>query len=203
MKNLILTALLCCLAVSGYTQTKTARTIKNLKSGIKGEITASSRYAAFAQKAYLEGQTCIARLFEAASRSEAIHAANHKRALKGLGETMVYFIPDYEVKTTAENLQSAIEGETYEVTTMYPQFINEAATEKKETATNSFTWAFETEKKHQQFYSNALSSLKAKNVFTLPYGYAVCPICGNTFEKLKVGESCPFCYTRREMFINL
>jgi len=203
MKNLILSAMMFFLAVSGFTQTNATKTLNNLRSGIKGELTASAKYAAFAQKAWLEGQTFIARLFEAASKSEAIHADNHKRALRGLGITMEYFMPVYEVKTTVENLQSAIEGETYEVKTMYPQFITEANKEKAETAKNSFTWAFDTEKKHQQLYSNVLLSLKAKSVYTLPYGYAVCPVCGNTFEKSQVGESCPFCFTRKEMFINL
>ena len=203
MKNLILSVMIYSLTVAAYSQSNVEKTINNLRSGIKGEITASAKYADSAQKAWLEGQTFIARLFEAASKSEAIHAENHKRALRGLGVSMEYFIPVYEVKTTVENLRSALEGETYEVTTMYPQFINEANMEKTETAKSSFTWAFNTEKKHQQLYSNALLSLKVKNVFTLPYGCAVCPICGNTFDKSKVDESCPFCFTRKEMFINL
>ncbi len=55
------------------------------------------------------------------------------------------FKPEFEVKTTAENLQAAIDGESYEVSTMYPQFLDESKLEKVEKAEKSFTWAIDTE----------------------------------------------------------
>jgi len=110
------------------------------------------------------------------------------------------FTPEFEVKTTAENLQAAIEGETYESTTMYPQFLVDAKAEKVEKATKSFTWAFDTEKKHQQFYTKALQSLNANAQNTLPMEYAVCPVCGNTYDKATVEEKCAFCQTGKDKF---
>lgn len=80
---------------------KPVKTIADLKDGIKGETTASAKYAAFAQKAREEGNDTIAKLFDAASRAEAIHAANHTKVLEKLGEKMESFTPEYEVKTTA------------------------------------------------------------------------------------------------------
>jgi len=203
MKNLILIFLCGFLSFNGYSQTKPLNTIRNLKDGIKGETTASIKYEAFAQQARKDGQIPIAKLFEAASKSEAIHASNHRKVLTEMGEKMDSFTPQYEVKNTAENLQSAIDGETYEVTTMYPEFLKEANLENMPKAKKTFTWAFDTEKKHRQFYSNALASFKSNSVKSLPSGYAVCPVCGNTFDISKVDNRCSFCYTSKSRFINL
>ncbi|MDP4206287.1 MAG: ferritin family protein [Bacteroidota bacterium] len=201
MKSILLFTFIGLLAFTSCTQHKPVKTIENLKAGIKGELTASAKYSAFAQKAKEEGNNAIAKLFEATSKAEAIHAANHKKVLEELGEKMEDFKPDFEVKTTTENLQAAIEGESYEFTTMYPQFIADAKAEKVEKADKSFTWAFDTEKKHQQFYSKALSALKAKAEKSLPMEYAVCPVCGNTYEKANMDEKCAFCQTSKDKFI--
>lgn len=201
MKNLLLFAFVCLIVFAGCNQPKPVKTVENLKAGIKGETTASAKYAAFAQKAREEGNDTIAKLFDAASKSESIHAANHSKVLEGLGEKMDDFKPEFEVKTTAENLQAAIEGETYEVTTMYPQFLADAKEEKVKKAEKSFNWAVDTEKKHTQFYQKALDALKGKGESTLAFDYAVCPTCGNTYEKAAMDAKCAFCQTPQEKFI--
>ena len=203
MKNILLIAVICLTAFTGYSQNKPVKTIQNLKAGIKGETTASAKYAAFAQKARAEGKTTIAKLFDAASKSESIHAANHKNVLEALGEKMESFKPEFEVKTTAENLQAAIDGETYEVSTMYPQFLAEAVKENAETAQNTFTWAFNTEKKHQQFYKKALEALKGNTDKSLTVEYVVCPVCGNTYSKATVDKNCAICQTPSQVFISI
>ena len=200
MKNIFLFAFIGLIAFTGCQQVKPVKTIENLKAGIKGETTASAKYAAFAQKATEEGNANVAKLFLAASKAESIHAANHRKVLEGLGEKMEDFTPEFEVKTTAENLQAAIEGETYESTTMYPQFLVDAKAEKVEKATKSFTWAFDTEKKHQQFYTKALEALNANTQNTISMEYAVCPVCGNTYDKATVEEKCAFCQTGKDKF---
>ncbi|WP_243348874.1 rubrerythrin family protein [Parabacteroides sp. FAFU027] len=201
MRNIFVLALISLIALTGCKQAKPVKTIENLKAGIKGETTASAKYAAFAQKAKEEGHDAVAKLFEAASKAESIHAANHTKALEALGEKMEAIKPEFEVKSTAENLQAAIEGESYETTTMYPQFLKDAQTEKAEKAEKSFTWAFDTEKKHLEFYKSALNALNAKTEAQLPAGYAVCPVCGNTYDAAKVDEKCAFCMTPKEKFL--
>ncbi len=201
MKKILLLLFVGFIAFTGCKQAKPVKTIENLKAAIKGESTASAKYAAFAQKAREEGNDTIAKLFDAASKSESIHAANHKKVLEELGEKMEDFTPEFDVKSTKENIQSAIEGETYEVTTMYPQFIAEAKTEKVEKAEKSFTWAIDTEKKHQEFYKKALAALDANSENTLSFEYAVCPVCGNTYEAANVDEKCAFCQTDKAKFI--
>jgi rubrerythrin len=201
MKKILFYAVAGLLALTSCTQSKPVKTIENLKAGIKGETTASAKYAAFAQKAVGEGNDTIAKLFEAASKAESIHAANHLKVLESLGEEMDEFTPEFEVKSTAENLQAAIEGETYESTTMYPQFIADAKSEKVEKAEKSFTWALDTEKKHMELYSTSLQALQSNSENTLPYSYAVCPVCGNTYNVANVDEKCAFCQTSKEKFI--
>jgi rubrerythrin len=201
MKKILFLSLIAFFAFMGCIQAKPTKTIENLKAGIKGETTASAKYAAFSKKAMEEGNDKIAKLFDAASKAESIHAANHLKVLKELGEKMDEFTPEFEIKTTAENLQSAIDGETYEVTTMYPQFLAEARTEKVANAIKSFNWASDTEKKHQQFYTNALKNLNSKTENTLPSEYAVCPVCGNTYDKANMDGRCAFCQTPSERFI--
>jgi rubrerythrin len=201
MKRIFFLVVIALFALLACTQKKPTKTIENLKAGIKGEITASAKYDAFAKKASEEGYEAIAKLFEAASKSESVHAANHRKALDGLGEKMEDFKPEFEVKTTAENLQNAIDGETYEATIMYPQFLTDAESENVLDATKSFTWALETEKKHEQFYTDALQALNMKIDNTLPSGYAVCPVCGNTYDKANMDEYCEFCMTPSEEFI--
>lgn len=203
MKNLILILIMSLFALNGFTQSKPVKTIRDLKDGIIGETTASAKYTAFAQRARSEGQFTVAKLFEAASKAEAIHAQNHRKVLTEMGEKMQDFTPRFEVKTTAENLQAALDGETYEVVTMYPRFLEEATAENVPKAKKSFTWAFDTEKKHQQFYSRAITSLKSKLLNNLPSDYAVCPVCGNTFDKSKAENRCSFCYTSKSKFINM
>lgn len=156
-----------------------AKKIENLKTAFEGESTASAKYAAYAKKAREEGHPQIALLFEAASFSEATHANNHKSALSELGQTAGKITPKFEVKSTKENLQDAIKGETYEVTTMYPDFIK-AASENIEKIT--LNYAYLTEKKHKEMYRNALAQLEAGKESTLSGNYSVCTTCGNTYD---------------------
>jgi rubrerythrin len=105
------------------------------------------------------------------------------------------------VKTTKENLEDAIKGETYEIDSMYPSFIKNAELEKTEDAKKSFTWAMDTEKKHQEFYKKALEALNGEGEKILPFQWLVCPICGNTYDGASVKEACDFCMTKKEKFI--
>jgi len=203
MKKFFLFAFVSLIVMAGCTQPKPVKTIENLKAGIKGETTASAKYAAFAEKARAEGLDTVAKLFDAASKAESIHAANHLKVLEGLGEKMEEFKPEFEVKTTADNLQAAIDGESYEVATMYPQFLADAKAEKVEKAVKSFTWAFDTEKKHQVFYQKALAAVQTNAENTLPFEYAVCPVCGNTYDKATIEKKCDFCGTSKDKFIRI
>ncbi len=178
----------------------TDKTIENLKAAFKGESTASAKYAAFAIQAKKEGLSALGTMFEATSKAEQIHATNHQTVLEKMGQKADPIKPAFEVKSTKENLQDAISGETYELTTMYPGFIATAKDEDVAAASKSFRWALDTEKKHQVMYQNTLGALNAKKN-TFPKVYWVCPKCGNTYDVAKPEASCAFCSTKSDKFI--
>jgi rubrerythrin len=177
------------------------KTIENLKAAYNGESTASAKYAQFAAKATEEGFDTIAKMFLATSKAEAVHAENHRKVLDKLGAKVdAPTLGQIEVKTTAENLADAINGESYEVETMYPGFIAVADSEKCEDAKKSFTWALDTEKKHQEFYKKALETITAGIETGLPLEWYVCPVCGNTYDAGTVKPECDFCMTKQDKF---
>ncbi len=188
--------------LSSCGKTNPTKTIENLKAGITGETTASAKYAAFAAKAREEGYDTIAKMFDATSKAESIHANNHMAALAKLGVEFTAKPDSFQVKTTKENLEDAIKGENYENTTMYPEFIKVAKEEKVPEAVTSFTWAFDTEKKHEAFYQKALDTINSTNSEVgLPIAWEVCPKCGNTYDAANVDEVCAFCQTPKDKFI--
>ena len=156
---------------------------ENLRAAFAGESQANRKYLAFAAKADQEGHPQVARLFRAAAEAETIHAHNHLRALNG-------------IKSTQENLQEAIAGETHEFKKMYPEMIQAAKAESNNVAEKTFSYANGVEKNHAELYQKLLSSLgKAQE----SYSYYVCPVCGYTAEKAAPGV-CPICGVKGEMF---
>ena len=148
---------------------------KNLKEAFAGESQANRRYLAFAKKAEEEGFKQVAKLFRAAAEAETVHAHSHLRALGG-------------VKSTKENIQEAIAGETHEFKKMYPEMLAKAKAEGIKPAEMSFDYANQVEKVHAALYEKALAELgKNREV-----DYYVCPVCGHTVEE-KAPERCPIC----------
>lgn len=181
---------------------KKTTTIKNLKDAYTGETTASAKYSAFAQKAREEGHNRIGLLFEAASKAESIHAGNHKSVLIQLGEKAPDVNPDFEVKDTKANLENAISGESYEIATMYPEFIKDASGENVTLAMISFNYAYQVEKKHKALYEKALLSLNEGKEKSLSDLYMICSTCGNTYD----GEAparCGISMTPKERFLRI
>ncbi len=178
-----------------------ATTIDNLKTAIIGESTAAAMYAAFASKAAQEGHMNISRLFEATSKAERIHAANHTKVLVKLGEEPLNYEISITVGTTAENLKVAIAGETHEFSEMYPPMITTAEAEGVKDAVRSCSWACEVERHHERLYTAALAALEAGNEKSLSSNYWVCPTCGDTFDSLDGVERCPVCGVPAARFI--
>ncbi len=203
MKKILLPALLCLLLLPRISFAGNEQTIANLQAAYKGESSASARYAAFAAQALKEGFPQIAVLFSAASKSESIHAANHKTVLTKLGQAVPAFTPDVSVKTTKENLQAAIDGESNESMKMYPDFIATAKNDNETDAAKSMRWAMETEKKHLIYFQNALFALNGNTVTNLPKLYWVCPKCGNTYDVPTPESMCSFCGTSSSKFIKI
>ncbi|MBK7562087.1 MAG: rubrerythrin family protein [Chitinophagaceae bacterium] len=173
-----------------------------MQAAFKGETTASTKYAAYSKKAEQEGYHEIALLFKAASTAENIHANNHKAVLQESGVSVPVIKPEFTVKSTQENLEDAIKGESYEVSTMYPEFLKTANEAGNQIALISLNYAYKTEKKHKVMYENALVALQNNNVKSLPSVFYVCATCGNTYETTAPAR-CGISMTSSEKFIKI
>ncbi len=179
------------------TAVKTATaTLQNLQTAFTGESNAHARYVEFAKKADAEGFAGVASLFRAAARAEEIHAANHARVIRKMGAEPVAVMDKVHVRSTRENLQAAIDGESYERDVMYPKFIQAAQQEDNRPAIRTFQHALEAEAEHARLYADALATLDARKTKTK---YMVCTVCGFTVEKLE-GSRCPVCHNPKEKF---
>jgi rubrerythrin len=124
-------------------------------------------------------------LFRAAADAETVHAKNHLKVMAG-------------IKTTEENLLTAIGGENHEFTEMYPDFIKQAEKDGSKKAADSFELANKVEKIHHGLYKDAADKLqKGENGELKPF--YVCQFCGNTVEG-EAPDKCPICGMPRRMF---
>lgn len=164
-----------------------SETTNNLKEAFAGESQASQKYLAFAKKAEKEGLKNIATLFRTAAQAERIHAEGHLGALDGIG-------------STAENLVSAIEGETYEYTKMYPPMLRQAEAEGHK-AKRMFDYAVKAEAVHAELYQLALDAVRKGQDLPQDKIY-LCPVCGH-IEFGTPPESCPICNAKGSSYIQV
>ncbi|OGU60856.1 MAG: hypothetical protein A2X64_04545 [Ignavibacteria bacterium GWF2_33_9] len=172
----------------------------NLMAAFQGESNAANKYKMFAEAADKEGYKQVAVLFRAASKAEEIHANNHLEVIKKMGGDATANLETVDVKTTEENLQAAIDGETYEFETMYPEFIENAKKERNTDAMRTFNYATTVEKDHAKLYQEALTDLANQKVIS--HSFWVCPVCGETFKEAQ-NAPCPICATSNEEFIEI
>lgn len=150
-----------------------SKTKENLEKAFAGEAQAHFRYLAFAEQADKDGFPGIARLFRAAAKAETVHGLSHLRVLG-------------TVKGTKENLEAAVEGETFEFKKMYPPMVRDAADEKETEARYSLEYAMSVEMVHAKLLKKAAEDLTGADA------YYVCPICGHTVAD-KAPNKCPYC----------
>jgi len=162
-----------------------AMTQENLKAAFAGESQAHMKYLNFANKAEKEGFLNVARLFQATSFAEQVHASNHLKALDG-------------IQSTVENLGVAISGETFEVEHMYPDYMAVAEKQGEKKALRSMRWALEAEKVHAKVYGEAKQAIEASRDMAA-VDIWVCTMCGFTMEGTPPDE-CPVCGTPKDKF---
>ena len=173
------------------------RTVENLQTAFNGESNAHARYLAFAVKADQEGYAGVASLFRAAARAEEIHAANHLAEIQKLGVSAQAKIDQPVVKSTKENLEAAVRGETYERDIMYPDFYKQARAVGNNDAFRTFNYAREAEAEHAKLFMEAfnnLENMRGRNT------YYVCAVCGFTTTNLEFAK-CHTCFSAKEKFV--
>ena len=163
-------------------------TMDNLKDAFAGESQANRKYLAFAKKAEEDGFPQVAKLFRAAAEAETIHAHAHLRVMGG-------------IKSTADNLQAAKEGEGFEFQEMYPGYLKEAEEEENNPAAYSFKNALAVEEIHHGLYQEALDSVTS-GVDLPETKIYICPVCGNTVKD-EPPERCPICNVPKDKFFEV
>jgi len=206
MKKIVIlfTAIACLVACTNKPAEGTVEvsTIDNLKTAITGETNASAKYALLSEEAFKQGQLGIAAMFEAASVAENIHVQSHTAVLNEMGEGIDVVIDVQISEDMEENIQYAIEGETYEFTEMYPPMIEQANKENLTDALRTFTYAKKAEENHAKLYEEALELLKAGKSEEIAKIWYVCPLCGNLYNTIEGFELCAICGAGKTTFLH-
>lgn len=165
-----------------------SKTTENLKAAFAGESQAKNMYTFFAKVARKEGYHYIARIFEETAINEERHAKDHFKLLNGIGDTVA-------------NLKTAIDGENYETTEMYPTFAKEAEEEGNLEAAVLFKQIAKVEEHHRDRYMRCLEMVADGTVFKRekPIKWK-CSKCGFTHEGTEPPPKCPACKHPKEYY---
>jgi len=169
---------------------KGSKTEKNLMEAFAGESQARNKYTYFAAQAKKDGYVQISKIFEETANNEKEHAKIWFKLLNG-----------GSVGNTADNLQSAAEGENYEWTDMYAKFAKEA----KEEGFNDIAFLFEKvaliEKAHEERYKKLLQNIAEGVVFEKDEDVIwECSNCGHIHIGKIAPEVCPVCVHPKSFF---
>ena len=165
-----------------------SKTEENLQAAFAGESQARNRYTYFAGVARKEGFHYIARIFEETADNEKRHAKDHFLLLGKLGDT-------------AANLKAAVEGESYETTTMYPEFAAAARAEGNTKAAVLFEQIAKVEAEHRDHYQKLLDMVEAGTVYQRdePIDWK-CSVCGYRHTGNEPPSRCPCCQHAKEYY---
>jgi len=160
-------------------------TRQSLAAAFAGESQAAEKYLVFAEQAEDEGLAQIAKLFRAISFAETRHARNHLRVMGGIA-------------STADNLKTAFDGESFEVDEMYPAYREIAVTQENAQAKRSIRFALKAEMDHKWMYEQARErALQGEDIADEPV--SVCLICGHTVIG-ELPDTCPVCAAAKEYY---
>ena len=169
---------------------KGSKTEKNLMEAFAGESQARNKYTYFASKAKKEGYEQIAAIFQETADNEREHAKIWFKLLQG-----------GDIKSTAENLKMAAEGENYEWTDMYDRMAAEAKEEGFTEIAALFTMVAKIEKEHEERYKKLLENVEDGLVFSRD-GDKIwkCRNCGHIVIGKQALEICPVCKHPKAFF---
>jgi len=185
------------------------QTIKNLTVAFIGESQARNRYTFYAKIAQKEGFEQIAEIFLKTADNEREHAKWLFRLINELKKKSDENFNEIKVEATAptvlgntiDNLKSAIAGESYEYTEMYPEFADMAEKEGLSEIAKRLRAIAVAEKHHKERYEKLLQEVEGNSVFKKEKKvYWVCRKCGYIHEGEEAPESCPSCSHPKNYF---
>ncbi len=161
------------------------KTKENLMAAFAGESQANRKYLSFSKKAKKDGYENVSRIFAAIAEAETIHALKHFEIAGKVGATL-------------DNLKAAAEGEEYEFTEMYPEFIETAKAEGEMQALQTLEYANEAEKVHGGIFKDLVDTVSVGKDAEIGEVH-LCPVCGWVgFEPIP--DKCPICNTVKKVF---
>ena len=162
----------------------------NLLKAFAGESQARNKYEYFAKVAQKEGYRDIAEHFQRAANNEKTHA-KLELALNNRMQSQT----ENNFGNTVENLQSAIAGESYENTTMYPDFAQIAKDEGFSEAARLFSGIGKIEVEHENMFKMLLERVESENEFVSEDEEEawICEVCGHIHYGKKALKMCPVC----------
>ena len=178
------------------------KTIRNLAAAFIGESQARNRYLFYAKIASKEGFEKIAEIFRLTADQEKEHASWALKLINQLKENqpeMEEIIVDQQsvptvLGTTKENLAAAIKGESYEQTTMYPQFAEIAQQENLPQIAARLRAIAKAEAHHEERYQKLLDQLEKDTLFKKETEFEwTCRECGYVHTGNQPPEKCPSC----------
>ena len=171
---------------------KGSQTEKNLLAAFAGESQARNKYTYYASKAKKDGYEQVAAIFEETAANEKEHAKIWFKQLNG-----------GEIPSTIDNLQAAIDGETYEYENMYAEFAKTAKEEGFDQIARLFEMVGEIEKHHAERYKILLENINEDKVFHRDEERIwICRNCGHVYYGKDALKVCPVC-NHPESFMEL
>ena len=128
---------------------------QNLKDAFAGESQANRRYLYFARRVDIEGYPEVGGLFRDISEAETGHAFGHLDFLKETGDPAT----GAPIGNTEANLKSAVAGETFEYSEMYPGFARTARDEGFDELAEWFETLARAERSHAGRFTKGVDTL--------------------------------------------
>ena len=165
-----------------------SKTRDNLMAAFAGESQARNKYTFYASVAKKEGYLQIAEIFEETAANEKEHAEVIAKLLGAIGDTKA-------------NIRAGIEGETYEWTDMYPEFLKIAREEGETEAAKYFERVIQVEKRHAERFQALLDMLEKDELYKKPQSVKwKCRECGYVVEGNEPPEKCPLCNHAKQYY---
>lgn len=179
------------------------KTMENLAKAFIGESQARNRYTLYSKVAKKEGYVQLSDIFLITADNEREHAKWIMKMIQGLkaesgekpDELVVESAPvPIIMGTTVENLRSAIAGEHYENSIMYPEFAAAAEEEGLIDISDRLFAIGYAETHHEERYRKILRQIEAGTIFKKDKEVEwTCRKCGHVYFGEEPPEKCPSC----------
>lgn len=181
---------------------KGTQTEKNLLLAYTGESLNRNLYTYFAYRAKEEGYEQIAAIFLETADHEHQHAGQELKIIQTSDiELPAGVYPVKGVGNTVANLETAVSGEHYEKSIMYPEFAKTADEEGFPKIAQMLRYIATVEAHHEERFLALLNNVKGGRVYRKDTVVKwKCRLCGYMKEDKEPPKICPICTYSRAYF---